>query len=237
MNDLIEILLHVLLGFATLLFLVRMIGNKQLGQLNVFTYISGIVIGSMVADTILHKDLNIWRTILGTSAWVALMFLVEFLSLKSMKVRELLDGQPVILIKKGKIVYNALKKERMNMDDLTMMLRTNMIFSILDVEYAILEPNGDLSILKKQSKESVVKEDLKLLQKSQKYLPTSLIMDGQIIFKNLKELGLSKNKLGAVMDQLEIQQYHDILYAELQSDGKLYFQLRSGKTQYAKLLM
>jgi len=237
MNDLIEILSHVLLGFATLLFLVRMIGNKQLGQLNVFTYISGIVIGSMIADTILHEDLNIWRTILGTSAWVGLVFLVEFLSLKSIKVRELLDGQPVILIKKGKIVYNALKKERMNMDDLTMMLRTNMIFSILDVEYAILEPNGDLSILKKQSKENIVKEDLELLQKPQNYLPTSLIMDGQIIVKNLKELGLSKDKLIAVIEQVEIQQYHDILYAELQSDGKLYLQLRDGQTQYANLLM
>jgi len=237
MDDLFEILLHVLLGFTALLFLVRMIGNKQLGQLNVFTYISGIVIGSMIADTILHQDLNIWRTMLGVSAWVCLVLLVEFLSLKSIKVRELLDGQPIILIKKGKIVYNALKKERMNMDDLTMMLRTNMVFSILDVEYAILEPNGDLSILKKQNKENVVKEDLRLPQDPQNYLPTSLIMDGQIIFKNLKELGLSKNRLDTAMDQLEIQQYHDILYAELQSDGKLYLQLHDGKTQHAKLLV
>ena len=233
MNDLIEMLTRVVLGFIALLFLIRIIGNKQLGQMNVFTYISGMVIGSMIAEKILHKELNIWITITGTTTWVGLVFLVEFISLKRIKARELLDGQPTILIKKGEIVYHALKKERMNIDDLTMMLRTNMIFSILDVDYAILESNGDLSILKKQSKENVIKEDLKLPQKPQKYLPTSLVMDGQIIIKNLKELDLSEDRLTNALNQLGTQ-YQDILYAELQSDGKLYLQLRNGETQNIK---
>jgi len=228
MTDLTEILLRVLLGFAALLFLIRIIGNKQLGQMNVFTYISGIVIGSMVADTVLHEDLSIWKTIIGISGWVALLFLVEIVSLKNIKARELLDGQPVILIKKGRIVYDALKKERMNIDDLTMMLRTNMAFSILDVDYAILESNGDLSILKKQNKDNVTKEDLNLVLKKKEYFPTSLIMDGKIITKNLIELDLSKDRLTAVIKQLEIE-YHDVLYAELQDNGKLYLQLHSGQ--------
>lgn len=234
MNDIIEILMHVLLGFTALLLVVRIIGNKQLGQLNVFTYISGMVIGSMIADTLLHQDLNIWKTIIGISAWVALLLLVEFIGLKSIKAREILDGQPIILIKKGEIMYDALKKERMNIDDLTMLLRTNMVFSILDVDYAILEPNGDLSILKNQSKESITKEDLKLPLTIQKYLPTSLIIDGQMVSKNLKELGLSKDRLITVMNQLEIEHYHDVLYAELQSDGKLYLQLHQGHTHLVK---
>lgn len=233
MNDLIGIGLRVLLGFIALLFFIRIIGNKQLGQLNVFTYISGIVIGSMIADALLHQHLNIWTSIIGMSGWVALLFLVEFISLKSIKARELLDGQPIILIKKGQIVYHALKKERMNLDDLTMMLRTNMVFSILDVDYAILEPNGDLSVLKKQSKENITKDDLKLPLTQQDYLPTSLMMDGQIIIKNLKELGLSKGRLDATMNQLEIE-HHDVLYAELQGDGKLYLQLHNGYSHHVK---
>ena len=235
MNDFIEVLLRVLLGFVVLLILVRMIGNKQLGQLNVFTYISGIVIGSMVADAILHTDLDIWRSTIGTIAWVVLLFLVEFISLKSIKVRELLDSQPIILIKKGQIVYKALKKERMNVDDLTMMLRTNMVFSILDVDYAILESNGDLSVLKKQRKENVTKEDLKLPFTQQEYLPISLIMDGQIITRNLKEINLTKDRLVTVMNRLKIQHSHDVLYAELQGDGKLYLQLHNGQTHHVKL--
>jgi len=228
MNDLLEILLRVALGFAVLLFFIRLIGNKQLGQLNVFTYISGIVIGSMVADAILHKDLDIWRSILGVTAWVGLLFLVEIVSLKSVKARELLDGQPTILIKNGRIIYDALKKERMNIDDLTMMLRTNKVFSILDVDYAILEPNGDLSILKKQEKNGITKEDLKLSFKPQKYIPTSIIIDGRIIANNLVELDLSKDWVYRTINKAGIKNNDDILYAELQNDGQLYIQLHNG---------
>ena len=228
MNDFLEILLRVALGFAVLLFLVRIIGNKQLGQLNVFTYISGIVIGSMIGDAILHKDLNIWRSILGLAAWVGLLFFVETVSLKSVKARELLDGQPIILIKKGQIMYDSLKKERMNIDDLTMMLRTNKVFSILDVDYAILESNGDLSVLKKQEKDSVAKEDLNLSPKPQQYMPTSIIIDGRVIVRNLVELDLSKDWLHNALNKVGIQNYDEILYAELQKDAQLYMQLRNG---------
>jgi len=207
----LEILLRASLGFAILLTLVRIIGNKQLGQLNVFTYISGIVIGSMVGDIILHSDIDFWSSMLGVTLWVTLAICVELASLKSVKIRELLDGQPIILIKKGKIIYNALKKERLNIDDLTMMLRTNNIFSILDVDYAILEPNGDLSVLKKQAVQ-------------QKYIPTAIITDGRIIAKNLKELGLSEEWLSSTMNNLNIKSKADILYAELQENGQLHVQ-------------
>jgi len=233
MTDLIQILLRVLLGFSVLLLLVRVIGNKQLGQLNVFTYISGIVIGEMIAEVILRQDIKILNLLIGISGWVVLLLLVEFISLKSMKAREMLDGQPIILIKKGQIAYDSLKKERLNIDDLTMMLRANTVFSILDVDYAILEPNGDLSILKKQNKESVTKADLNLPLKKKEYFPTSLIMDGQIITKNLQELDLSEARLTAILNQLEIAD-HNVLYAEIQDDGKLYLQLNNGQTHHVE---
>ena len=202
--------MRVSLGFIILLVLVRIIGNKQLGQLNVFTYISGIVIGSMLGDIILHSDIDFWRSVLGIVLWVGLAIFVEFMALKSIKFRELFDGQPVILIKKGKIIYSALKKERLNVDDLTMMLRTNNAFSVADVDYAILEPNGDLSVLKKQA--------------SAKCLPTMVISEGRVITKNLKELGLTKSWLDDALNDLNIKSKEGILYAEIQKDGKLHVQ-------------
>jgi len=205
-----EIILRVSLGFAILLILVRIIGNKQLGQLNVFTYISGIVIGSMVGDIILHSDIAFWPSMTGVMLWVALAICVELASLKSIKVRELLDGQPIILIKKGKILYPSLKKERLNVDDLTMMLRTNNVFSIADVEYAILEPNGDLSVLQKQN--------------AKKYLPTVIISEGKVITKNLRELNLTEEWLDNALCDLGLDNKTDILYAEVKSDGQLHVQ-------------
>jgi len=206
----LEILTRVSLGFVILLVLVRIIGNKQLGQLNVFTYISGIVIGSMLGDIILHSDIEFWPSITGIALWVGLAIFVEFIALKSIKFRELFDGQPIILIKKGKIIYSALKKERLNVDDLTMMLRTNSVFSVSEVDYAILEPNGDLSVLKKQS--------------DSEYLPTVVISEGRVISKNLKELGLDEGWLDDALNNLGIKNREDILYAEIQEDGRLYVQ-------------
>jgi len=207
----LEILMRVVLGFIILLILVRMIGNKQLGQLNVFTYISGIVIGSMVGDIILHSDIHFWRSMLGVSVWVGLAIGVELMALKNIKLRELFDGQPIILIKKGKIMYSALKKERLNVDDLTMMLRTNHVFSVSDVDYAILESNGDLSILKKQA--------------NAKYLPTMVISEGKTITKNLHELNLTEHWLDNALSDLNIRHKDDIIYAEIQENGKLHVQM------------
>ena len=205
-----EILMRVSLGFVILLVLIRIIGNKQLGQLNVFTYISGIVVGSMLGDIILHSDIEFWSSILGVVLWVALAICVEFVSLKSIKFRELFDGQPIILIKKGEIIYSALKKERLNVDDLTMMLRTNNVFSVSEIDYAILEPNGDLSVLKKQT--------------NAKYMPTMLISEGRVITKNLEELGLDKSWLWDALDGLKIKSKEEVLYAEIQEDGRIYVQ-------------
>jgi len=203
-----EISFRVLLGFVILLILVRTIGNKQLGQLNVFTYISGIVIGSMVGDIILHSDIKFWPSMAGVALWVALAIGVELASLKSIRVRELLDGQPIILIKKGRILYPALKRERLNIDDLTMMLRTNNVFSIADVDYAILEPNGDLSILQKKQ--------------TAKYIPTTVISEGKVISKNLRELNLTEEWLDTALGDIKIQ---DVLYAEIRKDGQLHVQV------------
>jgi len=214
-SAMMEILMRVLLGFAILLLLVRIIGNKQLGQLNVFTYISGIVIGSMVGDIILHSDIKFWSSMTGVALWVMLAICVELVALKSIKIRELLDSQPIILIKKGKILYPALKKERLNIDDLTMMLRTNNVFAIADVEYAILEPNGDLSVLKKQE--------------ADKFMPTTIIVEGKTITKNLNELGLTESWLDSALHNLNIKDKSDIIYAEVQENGLLHVQFQNSQ--------
>jgi len=220
----LEIALRAVMGFVILLVLVRIIGNKQLGQMNVFTYISGIVVGSMVADIILHSDIPFWHSMFSVALWSGLVICVELVALKSHKARELLDGQPIILVKKGKIQRGALKKERLNIDDLTMMLRTNNVFSITDVEYAVLEPNGDLSVLKKVEKDSVTKGDMNITPMQRQYVPTAAIIDGKVITKNLAELNLTDEWLNGVLRDLNINDTQNVLYAEIQEDGQLHIQ-------------
>lgn len=98
-----DIFLRIFLGFFILLILTRLIGKKQLGQLNVFTYITGIVIGNMAGEMILHTDVGIWNGIFAMGVWTVLIFVVEYVSLKSGKIRNVLDGEPTIIIKRGLI--------------------------------------------------------------------------------------------------------------------------------------
>ena len=224
MQETYDLLIKLFFGFFILLILTRLIGKKQLGQLNIFTYITGIVIGSMTAEMIMRKDITILNGIIATSIWAILVFIIEYIGLKSGKIRTILDGEPTIVIKRGQIQYKKLKRIRLNIDDLTMLLRTNNVFSIKDVNYAILEPNGDLSILKVESQQQITKKDMSIKLEEIPYIPSEIITDGKIVYKNLKELGKTEEWLYNELKVNSIDHIKNVLYAELQSDGSLYIQ-------------
>jgi len=222
MHTILETSIRTIVGFLVLLLLTRILGKKQLGQLTIFTYITGIAMGNIAGDMVVHRDIKLIDGVTGLTIWAMLTLLTEFISLKSSKARVLLDGEPVIIIKKGEIMKNMLSSQRLNIDDLTMMLRTNNVFSIQDVEYAILEPNGQLSIFKKPDKVQVTREDLNIPASNISYLPTEIIVDGKLVKKSLLETGQTQQWLDQQLKQAGIRSVDEVLYAELQSDGSLY---------------
>lgn len=222
MDRILETSLRTIIGFSILLLLTRILGKKQLGQLTIFTYITGIALGNIAGDMVVHRDITITDGITGLTLWAILTLIVEYISLKSSKARVLLDGQPTIVIKKGEIMHDKLAAQRLNIDDLTMLLRTNNVFSITDVEYAILEPNGQLSVLKKSDKEQVTRKDLNLPLNNILYIPTEIIVDGKLVAANLVEIGQTQEWLNQQIKQAGLNSINQVLYAELQSDGSLY---------------
>ena len=172
--------------------------------------------GNMAGSMIIHPHVQMRTALMGMIVWTILIFIVEYISLKSGKIRSVLDGQPTIVIKKGIIQHKELKKLRLNIDDLTMLLRTNMVFSIKEVNYAILEPNGDMSVLKLGDKQIASDEIV--------YMPSEIIADGKVIYKNLKELGKTEEWLKAELTSKSIYNLKDVVYAELQRNGELYIQ-------------
>lgn len=229
MHSIFETLLRIVVGFSILLVLTRLLGKKQLGQLTIFTYITGVTLGNMAGDMVVHRDIKLIDGVTGLIAWAFLTYVVEYISLKSSKARVLLDGEPTIVIKKGVIMQKQLSAQRLNMDDLTMLLRVNNVFSIQDVDYAILEPNGQLSILKKPMHESVTKKDLHVQSESRNYLPTEIIVDGKLVAKNLKEYNLSNEWLDMQIKQSGLNSIEEIFFAELQSDGSLYIDKKTSQ--------
>ncbi|MCX7747607.1 MAG: DUF421 domain-containing protein [Clostridia bacterium] len=222
MEAAIETLVRTAIGFFILLILIRLLGKKQLGQLTFFTYITGIAMGNIAGDMVVHKDVRLIDGVLGLILWAILTFLVEFVSLKSSKARIMLDGEPTIVIKKTEIVEDALKSLRLNLDDLLMLLRSKDIFSLKDVEYAILEPNGQLSVLKKPELDSVIKKDLRIPTAPDAFIPTEIIVDGKAVTKNLKEFNLNDQWLKNQLHSLGINSVEEVFFAELQYDGSLY---------------
>jgi len=222
----LETAIRTILGFVILLVLTRLLGKKQLSQLTVFTYITGIALGSMASEMIMQKEVRIVDGILAMTLWGALVVLIEWVSLKSARARVLMDGQPTIVIKRGIILENELKKQRLNLDDLAMQLRMSQVFSILDVEYAILEPNGALTVMKKRDKNPVTKGDMHIAPEVEN-LPAEIITDGKVVEKNLKELGYSRQQLNDELRKQGIGDVRNVFYAELQKDRSLYVQKRS----------
>lgn len=224
-----DIAIRTITSFVFLLILTRFLGKKQISHITLFNYITGIAFGSIAASTAVDTQISVKSGLIGLVLWTMLTFLVGKLSLEFPKLRVLLDGEPTIVIKRGKILEKAMKSMHLNMDDLSMLLREKDIFSISEVDYAILEPHGKLSVLKKVENEQVTMKDMELSTDPRMYMPTEVIVDGRIVTKNLKDLNLSVKwleeelrKTGYVLSQL-----NQIFYAELQSDGKIHVDKRS----------
>jgi len=221
--------LRTILGFFILLLLTRILGKKQLSQMTFFTYITGIALGNIAGDMVVHKDIKLIDGITGLSLWAILALGIETLSLKSSKARILLDGEPTIIIKNGKILEKAMASNKLNMDDLSMLLRDKNVFSVREVEYAILEPNGKLSVLKKQEEENVTKKDLQIPLSQRLYIPMELIVDGKIVTRNLKELNLNLEWLENQIKLCGVHSVEEVFFAELQSDGSVYVDKKTDK--------
>ncbi|WP_227939861.1 YetF domain-containing protein [Alkalihalobacillus deserti] len=219
-----NLLLRIVIAFITLLVLTRIMGRKELSEMTFINFVSGITIGAMTANLVINSNVSIRNGVLALVGWSAITIFMGYIDIKSKKARNLLEGQPRIFIKNGQIMEDQLRKERLDIDALKALLRQKNIFSISDVEYAIFEIDGKLSVMKKESKQPVIKSDLNIRQVNTNIFPiaTSVISDGKVDQENLEKLNLDKQWLDQQLQQADIRSVSDVFYAEVQKDGKLY---------------
>jgi uncharacterized membrane protein YcaP (DUF421 family) len=224
LSDILNAAIRTLIGFSILLLFTRLTGKKQLSQMTIFTYITGITLGSMVGEMVIHGGVEFWEEIVGVVLWGVFSFVVEYIGLKIPFMRVVLDSEPTIVIKRGEIQVEELRKMRLTMDDLTMLLREKDVFTVRDVWYAILEPHGELSIVKKAAKQSVLMENIGLQPQNLSHLPGELITDGKLITKNLLEFGKTEAWLTQELSRQGIASIKQVFYAEFCEDGTLFIQ-------------
>lgn len=220
-----EVLVKVIISFSVLLLMTRIMGKRQIGHLTYFNYITGITIGAVAAAITIDPRIDMANGLVSLIGWSLLTYLISYINLKSPKARILLDDQPTILIKNGIILEKAMASVKLNMDDLSMLLREKDVFSTSEVDYAIFEPNGELSVLKKVDHQTVTNKDIHITTVKPLYLPSKMIVDGKIIHENLHELNLTSSWLDQQLQQAGVR-LEDVFYAEIQSDGTLFIDKR-----------
>lgn len=216
-----EMTLRSVVTFVTLLWLTRIMGKKQLSQLSYFHYITGITIGSIAGEISAQSETHFINGFIALVWWFVFTMVMSYILLRWKGARKALDDEPTIIIREGKVLTRSLKSLRMHMDDVMMLLREQSIFTIKDVDWAVMENNGQLSVLKKAPQLEATKADVKADVSSPKYFPTDVISDGQILYDNLQELSLDEEWLLKKLRRKDITDPSDVFYAQIQDDGSI----------------
>ncbi|WP_436371989.1 YetF domain-containing protein [Cytobacillus sp. BC1816] len=219
-----ETILRVTISFLVLFLLARLMGRKEIGQMTFFNWATAIGIGSIAGNLAVNESTRIKDGVIALIVWTLFTILMDMIDLKSKQGRTVTTGEPLIVIKAGRIMERALKISRVDLDELQALLRQKDIFSLNDVDYAILETNGELSVLKKESQQPVTKNDLNIMSSIKDLipLPTEVIADGKVNSKNLSKLKLDNNWLDRELQKAKIHSSEDVFFAQVQQDGTLY---------------
>lgn len=231
MSIILVVLIRSFISFCALLLLVRLMGKQQVAELTFFDYVVGITIGSIASTLSVSVNQNTLATLAGMALWTFLPILLGYLSLHNVWIRKVVEGEGTVVIENGKILEDNLRKIRITIDDLISQLRTKGVFNITDVEFALFESNGKLSLQKKSQKRPVTPGDL-VMKTSYEGLPTILIEDGIVLTDALSSLKLSRGWLQYQLEKVNIPDVKQVSLAQLDTEGNLYVDLQGDNPFY-----
>lgn len=215
-----SVFIRSIVTIVVLFLLAKVMGKKQISQLNLFDYIVGITIGSVAADISLDLNKSFLDGVICMLVFGLTGALVSYVTLKSIKLRRFFTGTPSIIIENGKIIEEGLKKVKFDINDLMEELRGAGYFNIDEVAYAVMETNGKISFLPKDGDKPVTKKDMDL-----KIIPSSLvaniIIGGKIMMNNLKAMNKDEKWLSHELKVLGYKDIDEILLATLDSNDKI----------------
>lgn len=206
---------------------IRMMGKRQIGQLQPYELVIIILFAELAALPMANSGVPLVNGVLPIIILVLAQVSLSYLSLKSVRARKIICGAPTILIEKGKIVESELKRIRYNINDLLEQLRSKDMPNIVDVEFAILETSGDLSIIPKSQKRPLAPADINIAT-NYEGLPTTLIIDGFLLRENLFKNEINEEWLRMHLNKFGINNFDDVLFASLDTEGKLFYQKKGG---------
>ena len=219
-------LVRTALLYILVVITMRIMGKRQIAQLEPFELVIAIMIAELAAVPMQDRHIPLINGVIAILTLLFIQVSLSILSLKSLKFRAVLDGSYSIVIANGIIQEKEMKKARYNLDELLEQLRLKNIFNVEDVEFAILETSGELSVLVKSQRRPVTPQDLKV-ETPYEGLPTVLVFDGQVMTSELEKVGLGEGWLRAELEKLGFQDPAQILIASLNTEGELFYQAKA----------
>lgn len=221
MKEILSVILRTILAMSSLFILLKLMGEKQVSQMSMFDYITGITIGSIVADISLDIEKSFAAGLISLLVYGLVSIIISYISLKSIKLREFLNGKEVILIEKGNINRENLAKNKITINVLQAEARLMGYFNLDEINNAYLESNGKISFEPKEKEKPATKKDMQIPTQN-KGLVYNLIIDSNIIKENLTLAGVNQKWL---FHELKIKgkRLSDIMLATIDGNQKLTF--------------
>lgn len=218
-------------AFLILLCITRLLGKQTLSNMNFLEFITAVILGATGANFAFNEKIQVIHLMISLSVFTLISYFLSKLLVRFRKMRMWTEGTPSVLIEGGKILEGNLKKNNLTLDTLNQLLRQKDIFDINEVEYAILEINGNFSVKKKEEYRNATLQDLKLTGSGTQQFPLELIMDGSILYGNLDANQISHSWL---LKELELRnkKAEDVFYSVRGSNGQLYFDYRDDGIQH-----
>lgn len=221
MPEHIEVIVRSIISFSLLLTGTRILGKQTISQMTMFDFVAAISLGAISANLAFNTTVKIHHIIIAFAMYVAIIYLIAIISLKSRKGRKFLAGDPTVVMQNGKVLEGNMNKMRYTLDYLNQQLREKDVFNIEEVLFAIVETNGSLTVLKKPQFRNVTRQDLAITVMPEQKLPIELIMDGEIMKDNLEQNDLPLSWLESELKKRNLT-IQEVVYGVRAANGNLY---------------
>lgn len=232
---LLELAIRVSVTILVLLVMARLAGPRQIAQMNFYDYVVGIAVGSLAGSTCISSDVPLWNGLTAIILFLLSGIFMSWLARKNLALRRFLSGEPIILIAHGEFQWKGLRKAKMNLNELQSNLRYGGYFDVSQIDYAILESTGKVSVLPKGFARAPKAGELNL-NAADTPLQANVILDGAVLDGNLRAFGKDKAWLTAELKRQGVKDGKGVALATLTENGQLSVyrkdQVSSGRTPF-----
>jgi len=223
LEGILPLIWKTLLLYIVIIVSMRLMGKRQIGQLQPFEFAVAVMISELAALPLTEDDRKLHHALIPIAVLVTCQLLISYISIKGVRIRGYICGKPTVVIRNGRMLEKTMRKEMCTINELLEQLRFHTVQNVSDVEYAILETNGQLSVILKSQKRPVTPEDLKIETKYEG-CTIDLIIDGILMEETMKKMNIDKNWLDQQLKERGISDYRMVFYAAVDTSGNLYVQ-------------